>query len=168
MNTNHNSPTALALRRRGFTFIELMIAMALMAMIMTAAALAINAAGVSRSFNAEQADLVARARGVLDRIARDMRTATAFDVTDPKVLSIDMPDGSNRTYQWDGTAGGNLSFVFTSTGSVIDAPVVLTNKVKSFEVTDAASPACNIAILLQGTKASAGYTITATPRKTVY
>jgi prepilin-type N-terminal cleavage/methylation domain-containing protein len=173
MNTrlsHGGSPAGQRRRRqaRGFTFAEVLIALALMAVLMTAVGVAVSAASSQRVYNTERTDLVARARGVLDRIGRDMRVARDFDATDPSDLIINMTDGSMRQYQWDGVVGGNLSFVFTSTGSVVSPAVVLTDKVGSFVVSDATSPACNIDLSLKGTQGSVGYTITATPRKTVY
>jgi len=75
------TPTATA-RRRGFTVAELLIALALTALLMTAVAFAMHGAEQSNRYNRTKAELVARARGVLDRIARDVRCAEATVVVD--------------------------------------------------------------------------------------
>jgi len=68
--------------RQGFTVAELLIALALTALLMTAVAFAMHGAEQSNRYNRTKAELVARARGVLDRIARDVRCAEATVVAD--------------------------------------------------------------------------------------
>jgi len=68
--------------QRGFTVAELLIALALTALLMTAVAFAMHGAEQSNRYNRTKAELVARARGVLDRIARDVRCAEATIVAD--------------------------------------------------------------------------------------
>lgn len=57
--------SALPHRTRAFTLAEVLISLALMALLMTAAALGINAANQSHVYNSEKSDLVAKARGTL-------------------------------------------------------------------------------------------------------
>jgi type II secretory pathway pseudopilin PulG len=68
---------AKATPRRGFTVAELLLALALTGLLMTAIAFAMHGAEQSNQYNRTKAELVARARGVLDRIARDVRCAEA-------------------------------------------------------------------------------------------
>jgi len=68
--------------RKGFTVAELLIALALTALLMTAVAFAMHSAEQSNRYNRTKAELVARARGVLDRVARDVRCAEATIVAD--------------------------------------------------------------------------------------
>ena len=44
----------------------------------------------------------------------------------------------------------------------------MTDKVTAFAVSDALSPACNFSLTLTGSQTSITYSITATPRKSVY
>jgi len=75
--------------RRGFTIAELLIALALTALLMTAVAFAMHSAEQSNRYNRTKAELVTRARGVLDRIARDVRCAEATIVAnDGTALNI--------------------------------------------------------------------------------
>jgi len=67
---------------RGFTIAELMLALALTALLMTAVAFAMHSADQSSAYNNAKAELVTRARGVLDRMARDIRSADATIVAD--------------------------------------------------------------------------------------
>ena len=152
-------------KTRGFTIIELLLALALMAVIMAAAALAIHAAHASHVYNAEKTDLVARARGVLDRVARDVRQAASFVVADSRTLVVTMPDGTDHTYVWDGVQGGNLTYILTD--SDVSTSTVLTNQVALFTVGDD-SPACSVRIEMAGDLATSEASLTSTPRKAVY
>jgi prepilin-type N-terminal cleavage/methylation domain-containing protein len=146
----------------GFTLAEMLISLALMALLVTAAAMGIHAAQVSHAYNTEKADLVARARGVLDRIARDIRRADSFSVPDgdDKVVTITMPDGSTRAYEWD---AGDLTLTVDG-----GTPATLTGFVHSFVVSDDNQPACKIWLELVGDKAATEAFITATPRKELF
>jgi prepilin-type N-terminal cleavage/methylation domain-containing protein len=166
MNASHR-PTRFA-RRCGFTFAEVLIALALMAVLMAATGVAVQAGGVSRAYNLERTDLVARARGVLDRISRDMRVAKTVNTANSRALIFTMADASIREYLWDGTTGGNMSFIYTSPVGTINAAVVLTGGVTTFTVSDPPGPCYSMTLTLTGTKSAITYTITATPRSTVY
>jgi len=156
-----------ALRRtsRGFTLVEVILALALMALLMVAAALAMEAAHDSHAYNAEKTDLVLRTRGVLDRIARDIRVAKSFHVPDPRTLDVTMPDDTVHTYAWDGASGGNL--IYTVTDGLAVSEDVLTGQVHAFSVSDR-SPACSVSLALEGDLAKSEASLTATPRKSVF
>ena len=167
--------TATRRAQRGFTLAEVLIAMAMLALLMVAAAMAVQAASSSRAYNAEKTDLVAMARGVLDRISRDVRLALSFEVPDSHSIVISMPNGLTHTYAWDGADGGNLTYTVTEQsvdpyGNVIEnsTSMVLTEQVRDFETNDSETPSCGLKILLAGDLATAEATITATPRKAVY
>jgi len=160
--------TKIAMTRRAFTIAEMLIALALMAMLMVAAALAIQAAQTSHAYNREKTDLVSRTRGVLDRIARDVRRAQSVDVyVDKDGVDVHLPDGTTHTYVWDQSVGGDLSFVFTDDDGVPTAPSTLTGFVRSFIVEDE-EPTYRFRLELEGERAEAEAGITVTPRKALF
>ena len=154
--------SALPHRTRAFTLAEVLISLALMALLMTAAALGIHAANQAHAYNSEKSDLVARARGVLDRIARDVRRAESVAVPNDRSITITMLDDSTRTYAWSGIAGGAIALTVTDGGTT---SAVLTDDVQTFTVDDADQPTYSIHLVLAGDKATTEASITATPRK---
>jgi len=141
---------------------------------MTAAALGINAANQSHTCNSEKSDLVAKARGVLDRIARDVRRAHSVTVPIDNDHSITITirtklDDSTtwtyetRTYAWSGIAGGAIALTVVTDDGTTSA--VLTDDVQTFTVDDADHPTYSIHLVLAGDKATTEASITATPRK---
>jgi hypothetical protein len=145
-----------------------------MALLMTAAALGINAANPSHTYNSEKSDLVAKARGVLDRIARDVRRAHSVTVPIDNDHSITITirtklDDSTtwtyetRTYAWSGIASGAIALTVVTDGGTTSA--VLTDDVQTFTVDDADQPTYSIHLVLAGDKATTEASITATPRK---
>ena len=152
---------------RGFTLVEMLVAMALMALIMVAAGLAIEAAQTSHTYNAEKNDLIARARGVLDRIAQDIHRSSSFAVIDTRTVTITLNDGAVHTYYWDGSPRGSLRYTETPVGGLESPPAVMTGSVESFEVAEDGM-ACRIRIALAGNEATCGATMTATPRKILF
>ena len=158
---------AMPRKPRGFTLPEILIAMSIMVVLMVAATMAIYAAQTAHSYNLQKTELVSRARGVLDRIARDVRRCAEFEVIDPSTLAIALPDGMTHTYAWDGTPGGPITYVETDLGGVTTNSVVLTGNVQTFDVTDV-SPSCQVRIVLAGDRATSEASITATPRKVLF
>jgi prepilin-type N-terminal cleavage/methylation domain-containing protein len=164
-------------RRRGFTLVEMLISMALLAMIMVAACLAVQAAGAAHSYNSEKGELVARARGVLDRIALDVRRSDSVTAKDDKSLAVKMVDGQIRLYAWDGAQGGNVTYSETDPVTIdIDHPWgvpapgksgTLTGYVNAFPV-EQVGAGCSVSIHLQGQRAKCQAAITATPLKSLY
>jgi prepilin-type N-terminal cleavage/methylation domain-containing protein len=155
---------------RGFTLAELMLSLALLVFLMMASALAIQAAHASHVYNMEKTDLVTKSRGVLDRLARDVRRCSSFNVPDACTVTISMPNGDTNIYAWDGVAGGNLTYTYIPEGSPPGSSGtsgILTNQVQTFLVTDD-SPACTVKIVLQGSLTTSAARISATPRKAVY
>jgi len=155
------------LRWRGFTLAEMLISMALMAIIMVAAALAIQAAGSSHAYNAEKTELVARMRGVMDRVALDVRRSASLDIPDSHSLNITLADGSIHSYTWDGQSPGTLQYTETPAGGAQSAPAALTAYVTTFSAQDAQS-GCLVSLVLTGRVATCRADITATPGKSLY
>jgi prepilin-type N-terminal cleavage/methylation domain-containing protein len=160
---------------RGFTLVEMMISMALMALVMVAAAVALRAAESAHSYNAEKAELVARSRGVLDRIALDVRKATSATIKEDGALAVTVTNGWIHTYAWDGTPGGNVTYTETDPGTITFAepwgvpgtPVVLTGYVHTLQF-EQVGDGCSVRIALRGQHATCEAAITSTPVKSLY
>ena len=154
--------SALPHRTRAFTLAEVLISLALMALLITAAALGIDAANQSHTYNSEKSDLVAKTRGILDRIARDVRRAQAVESPDSRTIVVTLAGDVTHTYQWNGTTGGTITM------TVDDGDVTagtLADGVQVFTVTDDQEPTFQIRLVLAGEQATAEAVITATPRK---
>jgi prepilin-type N-terminal cleavage/methylation domain-containing protein len=161
--------------QRGFTLVEMLLSMALLALIMVAAAVALQAAGTAHSYNSEKGELVARVRGVLDRLAFDVRRSVSATLKEDGSLAVITVDGWIHTYAWDGAQGGNVTYSETDPVTINIAhpwgvpgpPVKLTGYVNAFQV-DQVGDGCGVRILLQGRHASCQAAITATPLKSLY
>jgi prepilin-type N-terminal cleavage/methylation domain-containing protein len=161
--------------RRGFTLVEMLIAMALLALIMTAAAVGLRAASDAHSYNAEKGELVARVRGVLDRIALDVRRSGSATRKEDGSLAVTTVDGWIHTYAWDGAQGGNLTYSETDPVTITiehpwgvpGTPITLTGYANAFQV-DQVGDGCGVRILLQGRHANCQAAITTTPLKSLY
>jgi prepilin-type N-terminal cleavage/methylation domain-containing protein len=153
-------------KTRGFTLAEVLVSLALMAVIMVAAAMAIYAAENSHAYNAEKNDLLVRARGTLDRISQDVRRCSSFAVTDTTRLDVTMPNGDIHTYQYSAASNGSVLYCQT-VGLTTTTPTVLTNSVHAFIVIDAGI-SCRTQIVLQGTLSQCTVTATATPGKSLF
>ena len=157
-------------RRRGFTLVEMLISMALLAMIMVAACLAVQAAGAAHSYNSEKGELVARARGVLDWIALDVRRSDSVTLNNDTSLTVTRTNYPDITYAWDGTQGGHVTYSETDENGVPGTPVALTGYVgyvNAFHV-EQVGAGCRVQILLQGQRANCQAAITVTPLKSLY
>jgi len=146
----------------GFTLAEVLISLALVALLVTAAAVGIHAAQQAHAYNSEKSDLVTRTRGVLDRIARDVRRAQDVSAPNSRSITVTMLDGSTRTYAWSGIAGGDIALTVVDGGTT---SAVLTDGVQEFAVDDAQEPTYALHLVLAGEKATTEASITATPRK---
>ncbi len=112
----------MAPRRRracGFTLVEMIIGLSLTAVILAAVATAMHAARESHDYNAEKSDLVACARGVLDRIVDDVRHAesTAVSEAGDAVNVLVVKPGGDRIWrqyrrQWDSQARNYVLLVY--------------------------------------------------------
>jgi prepilin-type N-terminal cleavage/methylation domain-containing protein len=99
-------------QKKGFTIIELLMSMAILAMLMTAVAFAFDASVKNYQANQGIYKTLNTARQALLRITNDLRTAQAVQLIgagageDPADLSectILLNDGSNVTYKFDNT-----------------------------------------------------------------
>lgn len=151
--------------RRGLTLAELLIALALMAMLLTAATMGIYAAQTAHAFNNEKAQLVARTQGIVDRIQRDVRRGVDVSVPDARTVRVEMPGGETRQYQWDGTEGGGV--VLSVTNEDGTSAVTLSVGVRAFVVTDA-DPSVRVRVAVAGDLAETETTVTAIPRRELF
>jgi len=89
----------------GFTLVEILIALAITAMLLTAVAVAFNASIINYTENESIYKAVNSARQALFRITSQLRTATAAD---PNAASNECTlitaEGENLTYRYDGSA----------------------------------------------------------------
>jgi prepilin-type N-terminal cleavage/methylation domain-containing protein len=158
-------------KTRGFTLAEMLISLALMAVLVAAAAVAIYAAEASHAYNSEKNELITRARGVLDRISTDIRRANSFTIsftiTGDNVLDVNLPSGLVHTYAYSSAGGGTLLYTETDLALNTTTPIVMTPYVQSFTVTDR-SPACLIQLALKGTLSQCQISVTATPAKALF
>ena len=154
--------SALPHRTRAFTLAEVLIALALMALLMTAAALGIDAANQSHAYNSEKSDLVAKVRGILDRIVRDVHRAQSVESPDSRTIVVTLAGDVTHTYQWNGTTGGTITMTVDDGGVTVGT---LADGVQVFTVTDDQEPTFQIRLVLAGEQATTEAVITATPRK---
>ena len=151
-------------KSRGFTLAEMLVALALMALLMVAATAAIDAAHQSYVYNSEKTDMVTRVRGVLDRLTQDVRRAQSVDVPDGRTVVVTFGSEETHTYEWDGRNGGEITF--TVEGATTRT-ATLCRYVKTFEASYA-EPTCVVHLVLEGEQAGAEATVSATPRKTFF
>ncbi len=97
--------------RKAFTLIEILMSLVILAMLLSAAALAINASAISYTAYESIFKAMNTARQSLLRITTDLRSATAValigagagDDPDNTQCSMVTADGRDITYQYDGT-----------------------------------------------------------------
>jgi len=154
--------SALPHRTRAFTLAEVLISLALMALLITAAALGISAANQSHTYNSEKSDLVAKARGILDRIVRDVHRAQSVESPNSRTIVVTLADDVTHTYQWNGTTGGTITMTVNDGGVTAGT---LADGVQDFTVTHDQEPTFQIRLVLAGEQATTEAVITATPRK---
>jgi len=98
-------------RGRGFTIVELLIGMVLLAMILGSIALAMHGAVAMVSYSKDQSRSQIIARLTLDRLRTDLRRADQIQLTSPaQVVGLVMPDGELKGYSWNGSVGGPLIY----------------------------------------------------------
>ena len=90
--------------RTGFTIVEMLIALMIMAMLMTALAAAFNASMLNFKTNEDAFRVTNIARQALIRITTELRTANAVAVSEPSSqCSIITAGNSDVTYKFDST-----------------------------------------------------------------
>ena len=88
----------------GFTVIELLIALAITAMLLGAVAVAFNASIINYQENEDIFKTVNSARQALFRITTQLRTAEAVDPNSPaNECALITSGGDNITYRYDGS-----------------------------------------------------------------
>ncbi len=111
----------------GFTIVELLIALTLMGMLISAVALAFDASTVSYRENEDIINVVNVARQTLIRITTQLRTASAVSTTDPaNTCTFITADGQDITYSYD--AGAQKLYLITNDDAT-DADYVLCDNV---------------------------------------
>jgi len=102
--------------RRGFSLAELLISLAVMAMLLTAVALAFNASVINYGENEDIFRAVNNARQALLRVTSQIRTADAVDPSSPvNQCSLITADGEDITYSYN-SADDTLYLIDNSSG----------------------------------------------------
>ncbi len=97
----------------GFTIIEMLISLAILALLMSAVATAFYASAVNYRENEDIFRAVHTARQVLYRITMELRTATAVKHDDPaNECSMVTAEGSDITYRYN--SGDNTLYLITN------------------------------------------------------
>jgi len=87
-------------RKKAFTLVELLVGIALAAMLLAAVAAAVHGSLMSQAANDQVASTTQAARFVLDRITRDIRTAAAVDqYAGTTTITIAPPDDGSGLQQ---------------------------------------------------------------------
>lgn len=119
--------------RSGFTIAEMLIALAITAMLLAAVAAAFNAAVVSYRVNEDTFKAINSARQALSRITTQLRTATAVDPNDPNnKCSMITAEGDDITYQYNSTY--NRLYLVTN-DDLTDSDYVLCDNVTAMTFT---------------------------------
>jgi len=126
-------------RRTGFTLVELLLALAITAILLTAVALAFNASVINYRENEDIFKAINNARQSLFRITSQLRTATLVDDTAPAnecsmrtAATMSHPSGENITYRYDNTA--RVLYLITK-DDLTDEDYVLCSNVNSVTFT---------------------------------
>ena len=91
--------------KRAFTLVEILIALAITAMLLTAVAVAFNASAINYGVNQSIFKAINSARQAMFRITSQLRTATAVDPNAPaNECTLMTAEGENLTYRYDGSA----------------------------------------------------------------
>ena len=97
-------------RRSGFTLVELLVGMALLAMIMVAVALAMQGAANANVYAMDKSRSLQQASLTLARLSTDIRRAQSVQIIEPGCIDLVMPDSQWRRYRWTNAGGDPLMF----------------------------------------------------------
>ena len=115
--------------KRGFTIVELLISLAITAILLTSIAIAFNASVISYNQNQKLYQVLNNARGALSRITTQLRTAQAVDPdTSENECSLITVDGEDITYRFDGS---NDTLYLITNDDLSDSDYVLCDNVTS-------------------------------------
>jgi prepilin-type N-terminal cleavage/methylation domain-containing protein len=104
--------------RTGFTLVELLLALAITAILLTAVALAFNASVINYRENEDIFKAINNARQSLFRITSQLRTAAWVDPNAPaNECSMITADDENITYRYDNTA--RVLYLITTDGDYV-------------------------------------------------
>jgi len=104
--------------RTGFTLVELLVALAITAILLTAVALAFNASVINYRENEDIFKAINSARQTLFRITSQLRTATAVDPAAPaNECSMITAAGEDITYRYDNTE--RVLYLITTDGDYV-------------------------------------------------
>ena len=102
--------------RPDFTLVEIMISLAVLALLMAAVAVAFNASAINYAANEDMFKAMSTARQAMMRITSDLRTATAVLDSEPATqCSIVTADGRDITYQFN--AGESILYLVVNSGA---------------------------------------------------
>ncbi|MFA6175440.1 MAG: type II secretion system protein [Phycisphaerae bacterium] len=130
------------IKKTAFTLIELMMSISILAIIMVAVGIALNASVMNYQANSDISAAVVKANQALGRITSDLRCATSVSASDPNnQCSMFTSDGSNITYSFDSSQkklylikGGTSYVLCDNIGSVVFDRQVAGGKVKSVQI----------------------------------
>jgi len=115
--------------RRGFTIVEMLMALAILAMILSAVAIAMHASLQNYGENMEIAELTQTARVVLNRMMSEIRTADAIDSASQRFTIIPpQPDPGNLTEIEYVLDGGVLYCCRTVSGTQTTEPLIASDE----------------------------------------
>ncbi len=108
----------------GFTLVETLIAMALLAMLMAAVGVAVHASAVNYKANENIFKAMSTARQAMTRITTDLRTALPEASEPASQCSMVTADGRNITYRFNGT---DTLYLDIHSGGTTDSYVLCKN-----------------------------------------
>lgn len=177
MNPRRTAARFPATRRAGFSMVELLVALAIIAMLMVSLTAVLDAFLTSYRETETSAVGVQAGRSILARLANDIRTATAVETTGASVTLV--PPASRQltqiaytydastdqlTYQENGTDGNStLSVLMGTSKPVITGFTVSEVRGKDFQGTDCVK-SVTIALTYTVDGNPFAYTISASPR----
>ncbi len=106
-------------KKSAFTLIELLMSISIMAIIMVALGIALNASVMNYQANRDISEAVVKANQAIARITADLRCATSVDISEPNnQCSMFTADGSDITYSFNQTQG-KLYLIKSSTSYLL-------------------------------------------------
>ena len=118
---------------KAFTLVEILLAMTLLGILMTALAIAFDASTHSYQQNEDLLKATNTARQVLIRMTTELRTASAVDTNEPATqCSLFTASGSNITYQYDSS---NSELLLITNDDLSDSDYLLCDNVTSLAFT---------------------------------
>ncbi|MFA6185782.1 MAG: type II secretion system protein [Phycisphaerae bacterium] len=130
------------IKKPAFTLIELMMSISILAIIMVAVGIALNASVMNYEANRDISEAVIKANQAISRITADLRCARDVQTTEPNnQCSMHTSDGSDITYSFDSSQrklylikGGTSYVLCDNIGSAVFDREVSGGKVKSVQI----------------------------------